>query len=112
MAADRHRFENYDTDSTADDSSEPLVAVNVEIQVDNILNELQQEIDIENQNNNKNTIENIVKPIIEEISPPEIVHVSPDIYHPITPETLDTTFFDYYYNLNVFRTNSQLKAIK
>ena len=27
MAADRRRFENYDTDSTVDDPSEPPVAV-------------------------------------------------------------------------------------
>ena len=38
MAAERHRFENYDTDSTVDDSNEPPVAVDDAIHVDNILN--------------------------------------------------------------------------
>lgn len=95
MAAERHRFENYDTDSTVDDSNEPPVAVDNAIHVDNILNELQQEIDLANQINNENEFENVVPPIIEEIPPPKIVHVPPDIYHPVTPETLDTTFFDY-----------------
>ena len=41
-----------------------------------------------------------------------VVHVPPDLYHIITPETPDTTLFDYYYNLNVLRTNSHLKAVK
>ena len=115
-AAVRRQFENYDTDSTVDDPHEPPVEAHDAIQVDNFLNEAQQQINFENETHNEinddNEIENIVLPIIEEIPPPEVVHVPPDFYHTITPETPDTTLFDYYYNLNVLRTNSHLKAIK
>ena len=94
----------------------PPVVVDDDIQVDNFLNGIQQQINsengIHNEIHNDNEIENIVLPIIEITPPREIVHFPPDIYHQITPETPDTTFFDYYYNLKVLRTNSHLKAIK
>ena len=99
MAAVRRQFENYDTDSTVDDPHETPVEAHVAIQVDNFLNEAQQQInfknEIHNEINSDTEIENIVLPIIEEIPPPEVVHVPPELYHIITPEIPDTTLFDY-----------------
>ena len=46
-AAERRRFENYDTDSTVDDPNEPPVEAHDAIQVDNFLNEAQQQINFE-----------------------------------------------------------------
>ena len=52
MAADRRRFENYDTDSTVDDPNETPVVVDDDIQVDNFLNDVQQQINFENEIHN------------------------------------------------------------
>ena len=68
--------------------------------------------EIHNEINNDNEFENIVLPIIEEIPPPEVVHVPPDFHHIITPETPDTTLFDYYYNLNVLRTCTDIASFE
>ena len=38
-AAERRRFENYDTDSTVDDPNEAPVDVHDDIQIDNFLND-------------------------------------------------------------------------